>query len=134
MKPWATAIFSAAMMGTVLAAEPELPLELGVRRCAGFEADPGRRISSGVATGEAGRGDDELQQNARVTKDFYMSRTPVTRGQWERFVAETAYRSEAESGAGDAPLCAAMAAAAREHVRRHFSLEQMVGRYLDLLV
>lgn len=47
---------------------------------------------------EAGRGADETARLVMITHDYYMSRSSVTRGQWERFVAETGFRSEAETG------------------------------------
>lgn len=43
---------------------------------------------------------DEIQHPVRLTKDFYMGRTEVTRGQFEWFVRETQYKTEAER-AGD---------------------------------
>src|SRR5262245_55881627 len=47
---------------------------------------------------EKGRGGDETQRDVTLTKGFYVGKTAVTRAQWERFVADTRFKSEAESG------------------------------------
>ncbi len=55
-------------------------------------------FDQGAADEEPGRGGDETRRHVRITRDFYIGRTSVTRGQWRTFVAETGYRSEAEQG------------------------------------
>lgn len=55
-------------------------------------------FTMGSAVDEPGRGDDEPPHRVSLDSGFAIGRTAVTRGQWERFVAETAYRSEAETG------------------------------------
>src|SRR5262245_40556106 len=52
----------------------------------------------GSSTNETGRGDDEKAHKVTIGRDFYIGKHPVTRGQFRRFVQETGYRTEAETG------------------------------------
>jgi formylglycine-generating enzyme required for sulfatase activity len=60
-------------------------------------------VSAGSATlgseaGEHGRSKDEAPRKIRITQDFLISITPITRGHFTHFVAQTGYRTEAEVG------------------------------------
>jgi formylglycine-generating enzyme required for sulfatase activity len=63
-----------------------------------------RKVSHGVftqgaVTGEPGHDkDEEPQRQVTITKDFWIGKYPVTRGQFARFVADTRYVSDAEKG------------------------------------
>ena len=87
-----------ALAITSRAAEPTLRLDLGAGDGIDLLLIPSGEFTQGSPADEPGRGTDETQRKVRLTHDFYISRTAITRGQWERFIAETAYRTEAEDG------------------------------------
>ncbi len=77
---------------------PELKLDLG----AGVQMDmilvhPGS-FEQGSPTAEAGREADESEHRVTLTRQFYMAKFPVTRGQFARFVEVMRHRTEAETG------------------------------------
>ncbi len=87
-----------AMLTALHAAEPTLRLDLGGGADLELVLIRGGDFTQGSPADETGRGTDEDQRRVTITRDYYMGRSSVTRAQWERFVAETGYRSEAETG------------------------------------
>ena len=79
------------------AVEPLLTLELGTARMELVWVRHGT-FSQGSPATEAKRGADESPRAVTLTKDFYLGKFPVTRGQFQTFVDATRYRTEAESG------------------------------------
>ena len=59
---------------------------------------PAGAFEMGSPAGEAGRGPDEEQHRVTISEDYWIGRTPVTRGQFARFVQETRTRTESETG------------------------------------
>lgn len=80
------------------AAEPTLRIDLGGGTALDMVLVRAGEFTQGSPDGEAGRGTDESPRTVRITRDYYIGRTSITRGQWERFVIETGFRSEAETG------------------------------------
>lgn len=73
-----------------------LPLEEGIS-LEFLRVAPGS-FFQGSPSSEAERGSDETQRKVLVTKGFLLGRTPVTRTQFEVFVRESGYKTEAERG------------------------------------
>jgi eukaryotic-like serine/threonine-protein kinase len=61
-----------------------------------FRFIPAGRFSMGSPLGETGRNRDETQHEVLVTAPFYMGIHTVTRGDFEAFVSQSGYRTEAE--------------------------------------
>jgi formylglycine-generating enzyme required for sulfatase activity len=58
---------------------------------------PHGTFQMGSPAGEKGRHDDEgPQHEVQITKDFYMAKFAVTRGQFRQFVENTGYKTDAE--------------------------------------
>jgi len=63
-----------------------------------IHVEPGT-FTQGSPETEPGRSADELPRSVTLTRSFYIGQFPVTVGQFARFVDETRYRTEAETGA-----------------------------------
>ncbi|MGC4014932.1 MAG: SUMF1/EgtB/PvdO family nonheme iron enzyme [Luteolibacter sp.] len=55
-------------------------------------------FTQGSPAAEEGRAQDESQRQVTISQPFWFGRSAVTVGQWKRFVAETGYQTEAETG------------------------------------
>lgn len=77
---------------------PSITMNLGQGESITLKLVKAGSFVQGSPAGEDGREDDEAQREVRLTKDFYMSETVITRGQFERFVNATRFRTEAETG------------------------------------
>jgi formylglycine-generating enzyme required for sulfatase activity len=58
---------------------------------------PAGKFQMGSAPGEKDRLEDEVQHSVEITRNFYMGKHEVTRGQFRAFVDATGYRTEAET-------------------------------------
>lgn len=98
MQPSPLPLLIALLCATASAAEPALKLDLGGGTSLDLILVPAGEFTQGSPESEPGRATDESARPVKLTHDIYFGRTAVTRGQWERFIAETGYRTEAETG------------------------------------
>jgi formylglycine-generating enzyme required for sulfatase activity len=98
MKPSPLLFLIALLCATASATEPALKLDLGGGTSLDLILVPAGEFTQGSPESEPGRATDESARPVKLTHETYLGRTAVTRGQWERFIAETGYRTEAETG------------------------------------
>ena len=95
------AFLSGALVALALgasAAEPTLTLDLGGGVSLDLLLVKAASFKQGSPPSESGRAEDEVLRDVTITRDFYVGKHEVTRRQWNRFVEETRYKSEAERG------------------------------------
>ncbi len=81
-----------------VAAPLEKSIDLGGGQTLTLVSIPKGRFVQGSPAAEPGRSDDEAQRTVSLSQDFWIGKTPITRGQFARFVTESGYRSESERG------------------------------------
>ncbi len=88
-----------AAFGQEPARPPTLSLELPPAQPLVLRLIQPGSFEEGSPATEPDREDDETPRRVTLTRAFYISDTVVTKGQFQRFVEETRYRTEAETGA-----------------------------------
>lgn len=98
MKNLCRALLWSALGTLASRGNPEITLDLGNGVPLPMIEVPAGTFLRGSTSAEVGRGMDEMQNEVTISRSFLIGRSPVTVAQWERFVAETGYRTEAEKG------------------------------------
>lgn len=80
------------------AQDPVLRVELGGNTSLELLLVPAGTAQLGSPASETGRSEDETQRTVTFPDAFYLGKTEVTVRQFEQFVLETRYRTEAERG------------------------------------
>src|SRR4051794_17481560 len=86
------------LLSLLLFAASELNLDLGEGHTLPLLRIDSGTFMQGSPTSEAGRETDEGQRQVTVSKAFYIGKYPVRVRDFQRFVEDTGYRSEAEKG------------------------------------
>ncbi len=87
-----------AWAATLCAREPGLSLDLGAGARLELVLVHHGEFTQGSPASEPLRKDDEATRTVRLTRDFYLGKYPVTCWQFDRFVSETHFQTEAERG------------------------------------
>ena len=84
--------------GSACAAERSLTFDIGHGAKLELALIPKGTFQQGSPATEAKRGGDEAQRQVTLSRDYFMGKFPVTCLQFDAFVADTGYRTEAEVG------------------------------------
>jgi sulfatase modifying factor 1 len=93
-------LLSIGLAGIARSADPEssIVVDLGDGATMDLILIKAGTFEQGSPPEEIGRGDDEARRKVTIARPYYLGRTPVTRGQFARFVLETRHLTGAEKG------------------------------------